>query len=70
MLAYVGSIQNLKDLKDPQTVDDPSKVLKPPEKPPVWYPSHYPNVRYRGTSLIRKRPPPWDQHRALGIDLL
>jgi len=25
---------------------------------------------YRGTSLIRKRPPPKDQHRALGIGLL
>ena len=25
---------------------------------------------YRGTSLIRKRPPPQDHHRALGIGLL
>ena len=25
---------------------------------------------YRGTSLIRKRPPPWDYRRALGIGLL
>jgi len=25
--------------------------------------------RYRGTSLIRKRPPPWDPHKALGMSL-
>jgi len=25
---------------------------------------------YRGTSLIRNSPPPWDHHRALGIALL
>ena len=24
---------------------------------------------YRGTSIIRKRPPPWDLHRAPGIGL-
>ena len=26
-----------------------------------------PAKQFRGTSLIRKRPPPWDQHRALGV---
>ena len=25
---------------------------------------------YRGTSLIRSSPPPWDHHRAIGIVLL
>jgi len=25
---------------------------------------------YRGNSLIRNSPPPWDHHRALGIFLL
>jgi len=29
-----------------------------------------PGGRYRGTSLIRNRPPPYDHHRALGIFLL
>jgi len=26
--------------------------------------------KYRGTSFIRKRPTPWDHHRALGVGLL
>ena len=38
--------------------------------------THYPQMLtldrdrdYRGTSLIRKRPPPWDPPRTLGIGL-
>ena len=30
---------------------------------------HDPLATYRGTSLIRTPPPPWDRHRSLGIGL-
>ena len=41
------------------------------EVPPPKQPFHDPSSNhYRGTSLMRKRPPPQDQHRALGMVLL
>ena len=40
----------------------------PPDPSPLT-PSPKPQTRYRGTSLIRKRPLPQDHHRTLGIGL-
>ena len=77
MFAYVGLLQNLKDLKDLKGFKD-LHLKNDSSQGQIWPRLEYilkvgstaACCFYRGTSLIRKHLTPWDPLRTLDIGLL